>query len=381
MNIGILTRDALTPKHGTGAQLLRLLQGADVSFFHLYWWWGHGGESERQPSFRLIAPNWMAKKGLFRVFSALGVTWWKGTQINRAKLHQLRQSEKLQCDVIYALVGDELSAQQALSIAREFDCPYVVHLMDLYEDHLDPNTMPGMKQLLAGASSVLVITEPLEREICKFAPRDVRRVFIGQDTDVPQAALASSEALRILLSGRVYASGLTLLEAALPQIQRDFPQARFQYVGPEWEKFPASLHSAVQNLGFVSDNEYRQIIANAHLAYLMGPLETDWLGKYSFPSRTSDYLMAGVPVLGCVGAGTATESVLMPLVPHAVRFTRTPDEICAAIAAFIESPSAWSAASAAARAFALEHLSLDTVRGQWFAALRDATDSRRTASQ
>jgi hypothetical protein len=373
MKIGILTRDALTAKHGTGAQLLRLLEGADLSAFHLYWWWAHGGESERQPSYRLIAPNWMAKKGLFRVFSALGLTWWKGTQINRAKLRELRQSENLQCDVVYAVVGDELSAQQVLSIAEEFGCPYVVHLMDLYEDQLDPNTMWGMKRLLAGASSVLVITEPLEREVRKFAPADVRRVFIGQNTDVPQAAPPVQEApLSVLLSGRVYASGLTLLEAALPQIQRAFPQIRFSYVGPEWEKFPASLHSVVQNLGFVSDVEYRQTIADAHLAYLMGPLETDWLGKYSFPSRTSDYLMAGVPVLGCVGAGTATESVLMPLVPQAVRFTRTPDEICAAIAAFTESSGSWCAASAAALAFALDHLAMEKIRAQWLTALRDA---------
>ena len=376
MHIGIFTRDALSAKHGSGAQLIRLLDGANLSHFHLYWWWAHGGESECQPSFRLIAPNWMAKKGLFRLFSALGMTWWKGSQVNLAKLSALRAEHTLRCDVALCLVSDEETAAQSLSLVEAFSCPYVVHFMDLYEDELDPQTMPALRQLLAGASSVLAITEPLEREVAKFRLKDLRRVFIGQNTDVPQANLpAAGMPVRVVLSGRVYMSGLTLLANALPQIRQHFPQVEFAYVGPEYEKFPAELHSAVRNIGFVPDEQYRQTLADAHLAYLMGPLEKDWLGKYSFPSRTSDYLMAGLPVLGCVGEGTATESVLMPLVPNAVRFTRTPDALLEAFAAFTDSPSAWQTASKEARAYAVEFMALETVRAQWLQALKDALKS------
>ena len=378
MQVGLFTRDALTAKHGSGAQLIRLLDGADVSYFHLYWWWAHGGTSEREPSFRLIAPDWMAKKGLFRLFSAFGMTWWNGTQVNANKLAALRSERNLQCDVAYCLISDETTAAQALSLVKAFGCPYVVHYMDLYEEELDPQTMPATAQLLANAAVVLVITEPLEREVAKFTPKEMRRVFIGQDTDVPQASPPKPDSpLRILLSGRVYESGLTLLQAALPQISRQFPQIEFAYVGAEYEKFPATLHSAVRNLGFVSDEEYRQNFAGFHLAYLMGPLEKDWLGKYSFPSRTSDYLMAGLPVLGCVGEGTATESVLMPLVPHAVRFTRTPDALVEALAAFTVSSAVWHEASKAARAYAVEHMALETIRAQWLQALQDAAQRRK----
>lgn len=378
MQLGLFTRDALTAKHGSGAQLIRLLDGADVSYFHLYWWWAHGGTSQREPSFRLIAPDWMAKKGLFRLFSALGMTWWKGTQINAGKLSALRSEQNLQCDVAYCLISDETTAAQALSLVKAFGCPYVVHYMDLYENELNPQTMPATKQLLADAAVVLVITEPLEREVTKFAPREMRRVFIGQETDVPQATPPpSDQPLRVLLSGRVYASGLTLLEAALTQIRTHFPRLEFAYIGPEYEKFPTTLHSAVKNIGFVSDEEYRQSLASFHLAYLMGPLEKDWLGKYSFPSRTSDYLMAGLPVLGCVGEGTATESVLMPLVPNAVRFTRTPDALIEALGAFTASSAAWCAASKTARAYAVEHMALETVRAQWLQALQDAAQHRK----
>ncbi len=373
MNLGLFTRDALTAKHGSGAQLIRLLDGAEVPYFHLYWWWAHGGTSEREPSYRLIAPDWMAKKGLFRLFSALGMTWWKGTQVNTSKLTALRSERNLQCDVAYCLVSDETTAAQALSLVKAFGCPYVVHYMDLYEDELNPHTMPATAQLLANAAVVLVITEPLEREVAKFAPKEMRRVFIGQDTGVPQASPPNpDQPLRVLLSGRVYESGLTLLEAALPQIRQHFPQIEFVYVGAEYEKFPLTLHSTVRNLGFVSDEDYRQNLAGFHLAYLMGPLEKDWLGKYSFPSRTSDYLMTGLPVLGCVGEGTATESVLMPLVPHAVRFTRTSDALIEALAAFTASSAAWCEASKMARAYAAEHMALETVRAQWLQALQDA---------
>ncbi len=367
----------MTAKHGSGSQILRMLDGAEISFFHIYWWWGHGAESDRQPSFRLIAPNWMAKKGLFRLFSAFGMTWWKGEQINLAKLKALRAEHNLRCDVGYALISDETTAAKALSLVKAFDCPYVVHYMDLYMDSLDPEQMPATQELLDGAVCVFAITEPLEREVAKFAPHDLRRIFIGQDTDVPQAqAPDPAKPLRVLLSGHIYESGLTLLASALPRIRQQFPQVELAYIGAEYEKFPKELHkelhSAVRNIGFVSDEEYRQTLADTHIAYLMGPLDKDWLGKYSFPSRTSDYLMAGLPVLGCVGEGTATESVLLPLVPHAVRFTRTVDTLLEALAAFTASPAAWQEASSAARAYALEFMSLDKVRAQWLQALSDA---------
>ncbi len=373
MDIALITRDALTTKHGSGAQLIRMLDRAEVGFFHFYWGWEHGATSEREPSFRLIAPSWMARKGVFRLCTALGMAWWKGSQLNRGRLRALRAKENLRCDVVYCLISDEVTAARSLSLVEALGCPYVVHFMDLYEDSLNPQTMPAMRQLLAGAASVLTITAPLENEVAKFAPKDLRRVFIGQDTDVPQAKPpVAGMPVRVLLSGRVYESGLTLLAAALPQIRRQFPQVEWAYVGPEYEKFPTELHSAVRNIGFVSMEEYRQTIADAHLAYLMGPLENDWLGKYSFPSRTSDYLMAGLPVLGCVGEGTATESVLLPLAPHAVRFTRTPNALLEALAAFVETPAAWQPASAAAREYAVEFMSLDTVRAQWLQALTDA---------
>lgn len=376
MHLALFTRDALTAKHGSGAQLIRLLDGSGISYFHFYWWWGHGAISDRQPSFRLIAPDWMARKGLFRFFSALGMTWWKGTQINTKKLLALRSARGLKCDVAYCLIGDEATAARALSLVRAFGCPYIVHYMDLYEDELNPQTMPATAKLLEDAAVVLVITEPLEREVAKFAPRDLRRVFIGQDADVPQAKPPNPDlTLRVLLSGRVYESGLTLLEAALPQIRQCFHKIEFAYIGPEYEKIPPTLRPAVREIGFVPDEEYRQSLATFHLAFLMGPLDTDWLGKYSFPSRTSDYLMAGLPVLGCVGAGTATESVLMPLVPDAVRFTRTPQALVEALGAFTASPESWRKASAAARAFATKHMALETVRGQWTQALQDAVRS------
>jgi hypothetical protein len=126
-------------------------------------------------------------------------------------------------------------------------------------------------------------------------------------------------------------------------------------------------------------DELSRWLAESHLAFLSGPSDLDCFGKFSFPSRCSDYLMAGLPVVACVAAGSATERFLQPLSPGCVRLARTESEIERAVESLTASPERWVLASEQARSYARKHLSIETVREQVMSALRGALGQSKTA--
>jgi hypothetical protein len=129
-----------------------------------------------------------------------------------------------------------------------------------------------------------------------------------------------------------------------------------------------------RNVGFLqSEDDYQHFLATAHLAFLTGPDADNMHGKWSFPSRTVDHLMAGLPVLACVPAGSATEKILNPIHPQAVAFTRSVSDITEAINRFTAGKEAWAFASRTARSFVEKTMSIDFVREKVFEALKSAT--------
>ncbi len=139
----------------------------------------------------------------------------------------------------------------------------------------------------------------------------------------------------------------------------------------------------MQTSTYLSRPDYEALLARCHVAFLSGPLELDRFGKFSIPSRIADYLGVGLPVLACVGEGTAMQRFLQPLVPDAVRYTRTPEALLAALADFRE-PAAWDRAHQVGRAFAVANLDIrrvrslvrDTLAGVW-----EATSGRAASGE
>jgi hypothetical protein len=119
----------------------------------------------------------------------------------------------------------------------------------------------------------------------------------------------------------------------------------------------------VNDHGYLRDDlDFQRVLLDCHLAFLPGPSEDDHFARYSIPSRTADFLTAGLPMLACVARQSATGQFLAPLVPNAVRLARSPEELVAGMRAFLHDEADWQSASDLARDFAARRLSMDAVR-------------------
>ncbi len=377
MRVGIISERALTTKHGTGAQLLRLFSGANVEFFHLYFQLGHGDTSDCGNSYKLVdeRPTWTSRRGLRRIHKVLVPGWWGfDFELRQKTFLRFKRDNDLVCDVAYVLAGSELAAKQCVSLLSCLNCPYVVHIMDIYHDELEPSSMRGFQALLGQSKSAIGTTPAICDQIAKFGLKDIRNIFIGQESNVVQASPpATQQKVQVIMSGRPYQGGVDLLEKTLPVIAARYPQVSFVYAGAYFDDHPPVCQRLIRNYGHIQDAAtYTKLMGESHLAYLTGPSELDVFGRYSFPSRTSDYLMAGLPLIGCVADGTATQQILQPLVPDAVRWAYTPEQMLAAFDHYLGSSSAWCSASRKGRAFALNTMSIDVVRQQVFDALEQA---------
>jgi hypothetical protein len=376
MLICIITDNELARSHGMGAQILQLFQGE--RFHHLYWRVGHGQRSE-VPHSTLLAdwvPN-VPKLGgaVRRLWRVSGRAWWQDHQVNAARLKRLARSKGLGFDVAYVVVARENDAARALSILRVLQVPHVVNMVDvLHEDGLDPGSMPALVELLKGARGLMALLPSIADEMAKFTPAPIQIIPVGKPLAAKMAAPPQRDGpVRLIIGGRPYPGGCQLLAKAWQNVKHHCRKVELNYVGPHYRDLPPALMTECRNVGFLeSEDEYQKFLATGHLAYLTGPNAGDMHGKWSFPSRTADHLMAGLPVLACVPAGSATERVLEPISPQAVAFTRTGADIVAAINRFTSNQEAWLLASHTARSFAEETMRLEVVRARILEALAGA---------
>src|SRR5438105_2147206 len=159
-------------------QLLRTFDNGPMEYFSLFLHSWHEGASE-PPRAHLLEDRWLderwpngmrGKHFANRLMFHADQCWWHDGEINRKRFAQLVADYDLHCDVAYVNVAKEESALKMCSILRNLGCPYVVHFMDLYHDCLDPATMPGMCELIRGASKVIALTDALSDEAAKFSP-------------------------------------------------------------------------------------------------------------------------------------------------------------------------------------------------------------------
>ena len=377
MKVCIVTCNELARSHGTGAQILQIFHGSQ--FHHFYWRVGHGQRSEVPQSTLLKdrIPDVRQLGGIGRRLKQLsGMTWWRGDQINTAWLHRFLQTRGLGFDVAYVVIASESDAVRALSIVRFLKVPYVVHMVDLLHEHgLDPASMPATDELLKGASGLLALLPSIAEEMGKFSKAPIQIIPIGKPLGQQIAKPPGiNEPIRMIIGGRPYRGGCQLLVKAWKDVKQSCRKVELNYVGPHYREIPPELMPECRNVGFLqSEDDYQRFLATAHLAFLTGPDADNMHGKWSFPSRTVDHLMAGLPVLACVPAGSATEKILNPIHPQAVAFTRSVSDITEAINRFTAGKEAWAFASRTARSFVEKTMSIHFVREKVFEALKSAT--------
>lgn len=383
--ICIITDHELARSHGTGAQIIQLFQGSE--FHHFYWQIAHGQRSDVQQSTLLAdcVPNVPITRAFVNIFRKLsGATWWYRNRVNGMKLRRLVESGGFAFDVAFVVVSRESGAARALSIIRSLKLPYVVNMMDvLHEQGLDPASMPAMDKLLKGASGLIALLPSIAEEMAKFTKASIQIVPIGKPLTKHGAMPPEKDTpIRIIISGRPYPGGCRILAEAWKDIEHHCRNVELNYVGPHYSDIPSQLKPVCRDLGyFTNDDDYQRVLSMAHLAFLSGPDKHNMHGKWSFPSRTVDHLMAGQPMLACVPPNSATGDVLRPIFPKSVAFTQKNADIVQAINRFTADKETWISASRAARSFAEETMSLDVVREKVFRALQSAKSKKLTNSR
>lgn len=377
MKVLSITQAELARSHGTGAQVLELLEETD--YHHVYWHVCHGMRSESTRSTLLSdrLPPVPGIRKLCRVArSCLGRTWWRGTSVNRAYFESLLRSAG-PFDVAYVVVASEFDAARALSLLDIADIPFVLHVCDILEPGGLNQVMTAFASLVSRASCVFSLLPSITAELEKLCSRQFAPLPIGKPASpVTAQPPESGGPVVVTFGGRPYAAGCSALAAAVPLLKNTLGgRLALRYVGPHFRDVPAELKRHCNDLGFVSDEgQFRKHLAEAHIAFLSGPDTLDRFGLYSFPSRVVDYLHAGLPVVGCVPAGSATSRILSESAPDAVSLGESVTSLHDGIMRFGSSIEAWRQANQSAMSAARSLFLLSKVRTTLIDALRNAAE-------
>jgi len=378
MRIALVTESALNSRHGTGDQLLACLAGADVDLTHLYYNGWAGWDSTHPRSLRLPEPLWLERRPRIKSLArALGLYWWRFGGLNRNTRRRIRD-HSAPCDLVWIVVASDKGARVARKIMNELRAPFVLHLMDLYADSID--AFPRLCELARSAAGLIGLTPPLAGELERISGRPCARIGIGRNLDVPRATPPGPEGWDLLLTGRAFQDSLGLLAAALRLMPESARPRAIHYPGKINRKLPPELAAQVTRLDFAPTPEgFAALVAARHIAYLQTSKTLNYFGRYSYPSRVTDYLAAGLPVVGHSPAGSAALAELGAARPGVRIGVGGPEQIAADLTELATRPAAWREASAAARAFAEHRLDIRHVRAELFATLRNAAkNSART---
>ena len=379
MRVGILSEFCLAGSHGSGAQMLRIIDHAHLDYFHVYWSSRPFGPSEKGRRSHLFEDPLFWRPLRFnrimaKLHAATGLRGWRGHSLNVSLFERIVPKPLLPADVLYVFATSEGSARRGLSLIEHFDKPFVVHIMDIqHAAGLDPAAMPGFAELIRRASSVLVINAAIEREVRKFPVRQVEVVPFGQAVyDLPPRETSPDDAPRVFITGAIHRHGLDLLAEAWPRVVKRFPRAELAYTGTQFEAVPTGLRAHVKNLGFVAEARYLEILRTSHVGYVPGPVELDGYGRFSIPSRIADFCMAGLPVIACVAPGSAAEIFLRPMLGEFVQIPASAEVLVEQFAAWLGDNTLRAAAGEKARRYAETHLASTHVAESVAAHLRAA---------
>jgi len=374
MHVALITEFQLNERHGTGAQLLKLYQAIGLPFKHYHMCVGPYGKSTVSHSIRLNLPKLAIPRGerlINRLLFKIGFGWVDRERVNESKLKRVFTSHPH--DVVHVVVGHDANAFYASRIVAHLERPYVVHVMDLYHPNGLNSDMHGWNSLLQGANQCIALTPDIAKELRKCGAHNLVELPIGCAEFAASARAPTSAFVKVAITGNLYDGGMRFLASAVPTIRERFPNLRFFYIGPAAGRLPEAILPITDSAGFVPDRvEYERLLASCHLGYLSGPDEMNCYGQFSFPSRTVDYLFAGLPVLGYVASGSAVDHILGPVKGQSYFPTRDEKALIDAIGRLGDESTAWGYANSSALAFARDQFSMERVSRQLLRSLEHA---------
>ena len=187
----------------------------------------------------------------------------------------------------------------------------MVHLWDSLNSALLQSE--HYRWLIQHAHQVLALSKPLIEEARELRPDASELLFVREATE-SRAKAPGTEPLRVALIGYLqsYRAGLHLLHRAFQQMRAAGLTIELHFVGSPrvLERLNEGFTKDMTSTGHLRSNAARDAaLANCHLAFLPGPLETpeqDLRSRYSIPSRVLDFMAVGLPVVGTVHPESAT---------------------------------------------------------------------------
>jgi hypothetical protein len=357
-------------RHGTGVQI-KLFAGEILQQpLHICWDAEQGVSDTYQPVCNLntsLLRTWPFKRGrglVNRIETALGLNWQDPPRIAR-RLRQFSRSGNRKPRA-YVIVASEEEAKITRRILAVMDAEYVVNVMDYL--HLGKTHLPEFPEfaaLLRGARKIFALTPPIQEVLAQISDRqDISILGVARESANRRrrTLAAGAKPLEIVMMGSVdYQRGLQELHKFCEGLNFAGVKYSLNYIGTQAMRDRLGNGLPVTYYGVRLGAERDALLGSMHLAYLPGPdgnPAEDYLARYSFPSRSTDYFWHGLPVIGPLFDDSATAQMVSALRGKGVWFSEDSKQLVGVVKNLTQNPQEWEAASEAVYHFAEKNFSI-----------------------
>lgn len=273
------------------------------------------------------ASGWPLKRAgrrfWFTFCQKLGISYWKGESLSQRGKHLVELlRDELGDDQILVILASESDAQRWLSIHQVIRKPFDIILYDLVSlESPSASTLPHLSEAIRHARQVLTISPALSDAVVAMGRDDSRRIGFYRRPPIGYSGLRLSaqpfeqrRKIHVLVMAYAHPDALEEFISTLEALNAKNPIWNVHLVGgiplpSRLSRQPDWIHS----YGRVSDAKRDEIAASCDLAFLSGPSDDPRkcpYAKYSVPSKISDFMTFGLPVIARVSPGSGVEQFL-----------------------------------------------------------------------
>jgi glycosyltransferase involved in cell wall biosynthesis len=357
-------------RHGTGVQI-KLFAGQLIEKpLHICWDDGRSVKDTYQPVCNLntsLLKVWPFRRGrglVVRMEAKLGLTWGDSSRIaKRVKQFATAKTGKSRA---YVIIASEEEAHIARRILDILDAEYVVNVMDyLHLGCAELSKFPHFAAILKRAKKIFALTPPIQMTLEKISGRkDISILGVAREPvrKQPREFIPGTRPFEIVMMGSVdYTRGIRELHNFCKGLDDIGLKYSLNYIGTQEMRNRLGTQLPVNYHGVRLGAERDAILNSTHLAYLPGPdgdPAEDYLARFSFPSRLTDYFWHGLPVIGPLFEDSATAQMLGGLAGKGAWFSQDSKQLVAVVKNLAQKPQEWKSASEAAYDFAQKNFSI-----------------------
>lgn len=357
-------------RHGTGVQLKLFADQFEQKPLHVCWDDGQGVKDTYEPVCNLntsILRKWPLGRGrglVANLETKLGRVWEEQSKISkRVKKFSRARTGKSRAYVIIASEAEAKTARQVLGAVK---ADYVVNVMDyLHLETKGAGEFPEFAALLKDAKKIFALTPPIQSVLSQMSGRrDIATLGVAREPARKKscACIPGANTFQIVMMGSVdYQRGLAELDKFCKGLEATGIKYCLNYIGTEEMRSRLGAHLSVNYRGVRLGAEREAMLDTMHLAYLPGPdghPDEDYLARFSFPSRLTDYFWHGLPVIGPLFETSATAQMLADLQGKGIWFSHDAKQLVNVAKNLAQKPKEWETASEAVYSFAQQHFSM-----------------------